>query len=361
LLRGADVSVRDFSKKQHTAFGLVCRESIKFGIYEKHASQISETLRILLTHGHDIVTSHEVDNDLYELFDEHYGCTDEVRQARLRTAVAVLYHYLWSLSCNGTLPIVDVHQHTQECLLLYVIAYQNIVDTEDLTLNTIAKITPETLQAVFLGYIYGGREEVDPCPESLVMKLTHSIGDLHYQALFWIKDDHGDWTSRTTSPLELASQSISSWFLLQEVIDCARISWPDFIDLELSMPYCKWCPNALRALAKMSYLYFEALGMDMPIIEWIRDNPRDGKSLTLNRLVQWDKVVTDLKQNVSLGTVHDEIQQRLKQFSIFIAYSDDIDFTDEDTDTESSVDTDPQLMLQVLTRENLWPQRVCHG
>jgi hypothetical protein len=311
-------------------------------MYGEHASQILETLRILLTHGHDIVTSHEVDNDLYELFVDHYGCTDEVRQARLRTAVAVLYHYISSISCNGTLPLVDVHQHTQECLLLYVIAYEDIVDTEDLTLNTLAKITPETLQAVFLGYIYGGREEVDPYPESLAMNLTHSIGDLHYQALFWIKDDHGDWTSRTTSPLELASQSISSWFLLQEVIDSTRISWPDFIEVELSMPDCKWSPSVLQALSEISYLYlFSALDMEWPLPELLMDRAVDRQIPTLNRLVNWDKVVTDLRQNISLDSVKYEIRQRVKQFSTFIAYSEDSEFSDEHADTESGVDADP--------------------
>lgn len=81
--------------------------------------------------------------------------------------MAVLYQYILSISCTGTPPIVDIHQHTQECLVLYVIAYAVIVDTEDTTFDAIATITPQTLQAVLLRYIYECREELDHCPKPL--------------------------------------------------------------------------------------------------------------------------------------------------------------------------------------------------
>jgi hypothetical protein len=339
LSKGADVSARDFSERQETAFGLICRESTRVGTGEVHASLISETLQILLTHGHDIVTSHEVDNDLYDLLDDRRG-DHEVRQARIRTAMAILYHYLWSISCNGTRPIVDVHQHTQECLLLYVTAYANVVDAKDFTLKAVATTAPQTLQAVFLRYIYTGSGDLEPSPDPLLIKLTDTIGNMHYQALFWVKNDHGDWMSRTTSPLDLALQSINSWFLLQAVINSTRISWPEFIEVELKLPDCKWNPNALRALSKMSYLHFLALDMDWQILEWLWVRKWDEESPTLSRLVRWDKVVTDLKQGISLNSVEYEIQQRIEQFSIFVAHGNESEL-DGDTDSESGVDADP--------------------
>jgi hypothetical protein len=265
-----------------------------------------------------------------------YRNTAKVQQALLRTAVAVLNNYFSMITCDGMHPNVDVHQHTELCLTTYVSECTDIVDTKDVTLNAIARLTPQTSQSVFLQWIYDRRDEHSNASYHLTMRLVDSIGDLHYHASFWSEDDHGCWKSIRTSPLKLASQSIYTWDTFQEILDAANISWPRFIEDELKTADCnpsdyKWCPNMLRALSQMkSTYYIAALEKKWPRFDqWLNQQ-------NLNRLFQWDQVLADLGQNKSPEYVGLEILQRLDQFAIRMAHHEGSRISAKDGDSESS-------------------------
>jgi hypothetical protein len=344
LIKGADVTARDFTKLQQTAFGLVCRQTPRTRHIKERASQSPEVLRILLNYGHDIVISHEVDDDLYWLYYvvAYRKTTEVLRQALLRTAVAVLNNYLSMITCDGTRPNVDVHQHTEVCLEFYASKFGDIADTKDVTLNAIARLTPRTSQSVFLQYIHNRREELFYIPDHLTMRLVDSIGDLHYHASFWSEDDHGFWKSIKTSPLKLASQSIHTWDIFQKILDHANVSWPLFIEDELktqgrnSSDY-KWCPNMLRALSHMKSTYYTAvMRFKWPRFhDWLVVEVEDNQQ-SLNQLFQWDQVLADLKQNKSLEYVELEILQRLDRFARRMAHHEGSRISAEDGDSESS-------------------------
>jgi hypothetical protein len=344
LVKGADVTARDFSIFQQTAFGLVCRQTPDTKHIEGRTSQIPETLRILLNYGHDIVISHEVDDDLYWLYDAVcYHNTDKVRQALLRTAVAVLNNYFSMITCDGMRPNVDVHQHTEVCLTFYASECGDLVDTKDVTLNPMARLTPQISQSVFLQYIHYRREELFCVPDHLTIKLVDSIGNLHYHASFWSEDDHGCWKSIKTSPLELASQSVYTWDIFQAILDAANISWPRFIEDELKTADrnpsdYKWCPNMLRALSHMKSVYYTAvMSIKWPQFhKWLVTEVEIRKRINLDQLFQWDKVLADLKQNKSLEYVELGILQNLDRFASHMAHHEDSETSDEDGDSESS-------------------------
>jgi hypothetical protein len=302
------------------------------------ASRISETLRILLDNGHDIVISHEVDNDLFSLYDLNYRINVKGQQALLRVAVAVLNNYLSSISCDGLLWDIDVHHHTQECLTFYASGFGHVVEAEDITTNAIARLTPQTSQAVFLKFIDDGREELFFHTGHLITKLIVSFGNLHYPALVWLKDDHNSWKSTTISPLELASRSIHTWDTLQGILDCAGISWFGFIEDALKMPDCKWCPHVLRAMSEIRWTnYGAAMRYKWPkFFKWLEAEVIVSRRTTLNQLFQWDEVVADLNQNKSLEYVERGILQRLDRFASRVAHHEDSETSDEDGDSESS-------------------------
>jgi hypothetical protein len=314
----------------------------------KHASRISETLRILLDNGHDIVISHEVDNDLFPLYDLNSRINVKGQQALLRMAVAVLNNYLSSISCDGLLRDTDVHHHTQECLTFYASELGHIVETEDITLNAIARLTPQTSQAVFLKFIDDGREELFCRTDHLTTKLINSVGNLHYQALVWIKDDHNSWKSTTISPLELASRSICTWDTLQWILEIAKISWLGFIEDALKMPDCKWRPNVLRALSEIRWTdYDAAMSYKWPQFhQWLMAEVEDSKRTTLNELFQWDMVLADLERNESLRSVETGILQRLDRFAYHMSHHEDSEASeaegDEMTNEASDEKTDDE-------------------
>jgi hypothetical protein len=329
---------------------LVCCRTLDSRFIEECASQVPEVLRILLNYGHDIVISHEVDNDLYELYDgaASYKTTARVQQALLRAAVAVLNNYFSMITCDGMHPNVDVHQHTELCLTTYVSGCGDIVDTKDVTLNAIARLTPQTSQSVFLQWIYDQREALFYAPDHLTIKLIDSIGDLHYHASFWSEDDHGCWKSIKTSPLELASQSVYTWDIFQEILDD---SWPRFIEDELktadrnSSDY-KRCPNMLRALSEIRYMdYIEAMSIKWPRFhDWLVVEVEDNQQ-SLNQLFQWDRVLADLEQDKSLEYVERGILQRLDRFARRMAHHEGSRISAKDGDSASS-DEDSECLAE---------------
>jgi hypothetical protein len=298
------------------------------------ASRISETLRILLDNGHDIVISHEVDNDLFSLYDLDSFNHFKGLQALLRTAVAVLNNYLSSISCDGLLRDIDVHHHTQECLTFYTSKFGDVVGEEDITTNAIARLTPQTSQAVLMKFLDDGREELFCSTDHLTTKLIDSIGNLHCQALVWIKDDHNSWKSTTISPLELASRSISTWDTLQGILDYAGISWLGYIEDVLKMPDCKWCPHVLRALSKIRWMdYDAAMWYKWPkFFDWFEDEVLIRRRMTWNQLFQWDQVLADLKQNKSLEYVERGILQRLDRFAYHMSHHEDSEASEDEHD-----------------------------
>jgi hypothetical protein len=273
-----------------------------------------------------------------------YRNTAKVQQALLRTAVAVLNNYFSMITCDGMRPNVDVHQHTELCLATYAASgFGDIVDTKDVTLNAIARLTPQTSQSVFLQCIYDGREALFHVSDHLMIELVNSIGDLHYHASFWSKDDLGRWESIKTSPLRLASQSIYTWNNFQEILGTANISWPRFIEDELKTPDrdpsdYKWCPNMLRALSHMHSAYYTAtMSTKWPQFhKWLVTEVEFRKRINLDQLFQWDKVLADLKQNKSLEYVELGILQNLDRFASHMAHHEDSEISDEDGDSESS-------------------------
>jgi hypothetical protein len=307
-------------------------------ITAEHASRISETLRILLDNGHDIVISHEVDNDLFPLYDLYPLNNIKALQALLRTAVAVLNNYLSSISCDGLLRDIDVHHHTQECLTLYASEFEHAVEAEDITTNAIARLTPQISQAVFLKMLDVGNDERALHVNHLTTKLIDSIGGMHYEALVWIKDDRDNWKSTTISPLELASRSISAWDTLQMILEHSGVSWLGFIEDALKMPDCKWCPHVLRALSEIRWSRYGAvMRFKWPkFFKWLQAEVFVSRRMTLNQLFQWDEVVADLSQNKSLKSVELRILQGLDRFATRMAHHEDSRISAEDGDSESS-------------------------
>jgi hypothetical protein len=331
LLKGADISARDFNSSPRTAFGLACRQARTTELTAEHASQISETLRILLNNGHDIVISHEVDDDLYFLFElnDFYNI-----KGLLRMAVAILNNYLSSISCDGLLRDIDVHRHTQECLTFYTSELGHHVDTEDITLNAIARLTPQTSQAVFLKMIDIGRDELVLHIGHLTTKLVDSIGGMHYKALVWIKDDRNSWKSTTISPLELASRSIATWDTLRRILENSGVSWLGFIEDALKMPDCQWCPDVLRALSEINWLTYDAvMSRKWPKFHtWLMVEVQDSEEITLDELFQWDKVLADLKQNEPLRSIEIGILQRLDRFACHMSHHEDSQVSEDGDD-----------------------------
>jgi hypothetical protein len=353
LLKGADVSARDFSSSQHTAFGLACRQVPHTMIAAEHAFQISETLRILLNNGHDIVISHEVDNDLCYLYDLDPRTDVKGQQALLRTAVTVFNNYISSISCDGLLLNIDVHQHTQECLTFYASEFGQIPETEDITLDAIARLMPQTLQAVFLKFIDDKREGLSYHTHHLTTKLINSIGNLHYKALVWIKDDHNNWMSTTISPLELASRSIHTWDAFQWTLEIAGISWLGFIEDALKMPDCKWCPNMLRALSEIRYMdYVEAMSLKWPQFhKWFIAEVEDGERTSLNELFQWDRVLADLERNEPLRSVETGILQRLDRFAHHMSHHEDSEASGDEDDEMTNEASDEERYNETSDEE----------
>jgi hypothetical protein len=352
-VKGADVTARDFSIFHQTASGLVCRQTPETRHIKGRACQIPETLRILLNCGHDIVISHEIDKDLYSLYDAVcYHNTDKVRQALSRTAVAVLNNYFSMITCDGMYPNVDVHQHTEVCLTFYASECADLVDTEDATLNAIARLTPQTSQSVFLQYIYDQRGGLFNGSYHLTTELVNSIGDLHYRASFWSKDNLGRWESIKISPLKLASQNIYTWDIFQETLDHANISWPLFIEDELTTPDrnpsdYKWCPNMLRALSEIRYMdYVEAMSIKwLKFFKWLQAEVLVSRRTTLSQSFQWDEVLADLNQNESLKSVELRILQRLDQFASRMAHHEGSRILAKDGHSKSS-DEDSECLYE---------------
>lgn len=300
-------------------------------------SLMPETIRILLNHGHDIVVSHEIDNDLIMLFEAKslVFVTDESRQALSRIAVAVLTSYFSSITCDGLLTDVGFHPHTEECLSFYAMECTDV----DAELNAIARLTPQTSQAFFLAYIYGHRKAFFwGVPD--IKKLVEVIGDLHYRASFEVDDDHDGPKNITTTPLELASQNVSAWCCFQRELEAAGISWPGFIQDELKSPNCNWRPDVLQALSEIKISdYIATMETKWPKFEdWLEEqfyhDPRG-----LNRAFHWVKVVGDLQQGIPLTDVEHEILQSLDRFALHMSYHDeeeaDSDSSDEDEDEGS--------------------------